>query len=191
MRLSHTLARTSTVFDEPKSRMDAVASRFLLALAGLTRLLGVGGEAGPGLGSMRCSTSTTPSSRSMATASRAPRISPAIAALSPASPLRLILRSCCVPRDQCDKRPEPPVLTRGIARRRRVSLAIVTGPRDCHELGPSDEQDDGHLLLLVSHATRSWCWSVGVVGGGGTLACLGGQRHVVVPHEGPWRRVVM
>jgi hypothetical protein len=31
-------------------QLDAVASRFLLALAGLTRLLGVGGEAGPGSG---------------------------------------------------------------------------------------------------------------------------------------------
>ena len=31
-------------------QLDAVASRFLLALAGLTRLLGIGGEAGPGSG---------------------------------------------------------------------------------------------------------------------------------------------
>jgi hypothetical protein len=31
-------------------QLDAVASRFLLALTGLTRLLGIGGEAGPGSG---------------------------------------------------------------------------------------------------------------------------------------------
>ena len=57
-------------------QLDAVASRFLLALAGLTRLPLTGQRpsahrAGPGAGT-RWSMSTTPSSRSTATPSRAP-----------------------------------------------------------------------------------------------------------------------
>jgi hypothetical protein len=55
-------------------QLDAVAARFLVALAGLTRLLG-GPAHGVGIATdqdTRCSMSTTPSSRSMVTPSRAP-----------------------------------------------------------------------------------------------------------------------
>ncbi len=68
-------------------QLDAIASRFLIALAGLTRLLGVGpvlsgrrpGGTGPGT---RCSMSTTRSSRSTATPSRAPGSATPVSAAS-------------------------------------------------------------------------------------------------------------
>ncbi len=64
-------------------QLDAIASRFLLALAGLTRLLGDPGHAAaPRLRGMRCSTSTTPSSRSTATPSRAPGSATPVSATS-------------------------------------------------------------------------------------------------------------